>query len=165
MTLGTISICLTVLVLNVHHRGARYPVPKWLKKLVLVYLSRLVCVRSHKPRASREKYAKKMEKMKNNPEGNGVVDDMELLSLTVGTRPANGPRVAPVMDSTTINATCDNHNVCTCGGIDDDNPDYTKDWHELAHVLDRVFFWLLFTGMTLSAVFILLYPRYMGIIT
>ena len=110
-------------------------------------------------------------------EGNGVVDDMELLSLTVGhhhhnSRPANGPRVVPVKDSTAINTTCGNHNLCTCGenSANDEHgeteePDYSRDWHEMAHVLDRLFFWLLFVGMTASAVFILLYPRYMGIVT
>ena len=40
--------------------------------------------------------------------------------------------------------------------------DGVKEWHELARVLDRLFFWLLFTLMTLSAVFILLYPKYTG---
>lgn len=169
MTLGTISICLTVLVLNVHHRGARYPVPYWLKKFILSYLSRVVCVRARAARATANNrgkaFAKKMEKMKKIPEGNGVVDDMELLSLTVGTRPSNGPRVVPVKDNAIT--TCDNHNVCSCGAGsgEEEMEDFSKDWHELAHVLDRVFFWLLFTGMTTSAVFILLYPRYMGIIT
>lgn len=37
-----------------------------------------------------------------------------------------------------------------------------EEWHELAHVLDRVFFWLLFTLMTVSALVILLYPRIIG---
>ena len=176
MTLGTISICLTVLVLNVHHRGARYPVPSWLKKLVLVYIARFMCVRSQLvtqvPTRDKSYSKKKMEKMKKNPEGNGVVDDMELLSLTVATRPANGPRVVPMRDNTaTINADCNNHNICRCGANDitsaedEAEPDYSSEWHELAHVLDRLFFWLLFLGMSASAIFILLYPQYMGIVT
>lgn len=41
--------------------------------------------------------------------------------------------------------------------------DYSRDWHELAQVLDRFFFWLLFVMMTMSALLILLYPKYSGL--
>jgi len=50
MALGTMSVCLTVLVLNLHHRDAERPVPRWARVLVLRYLARLLCVRARKPK-------------------------------------------------------------------------------------------------------------------
>ena len=44
MTLGAVSVCLTVLVLNLHHRDNERPVPAWAQTLVLNYLARLLCV-------------------------------------------------------------------------------------------------------------------------
>jgi len=43
MTLGTVSVCMTVLVLNAHHRSPTCrDVPPWIRQFVLVYLARLV---------------------------------------------------------------------------------------------------------------------------
>ena len=50
MALGTMSVCLTVLVLNLHHRDAERPVPRWARVLVLRHLARLLCVRARKPK-------------------------------------------------------------------------------------------------------------------
>jgi len=44
MTLGTLSICMTVIILNVHHRGASHRVPAWLRRAAFVYVARLLCV-------------------------------------------------------------------------------------------------------------------------
>jgi len=46
MTLGTVSVCMTVLVLNVHHRGADSRVPPLLRRVLLVHLARVVGVRT-----------------------------------------------------------------------------------------------------------------------
>lgn len=46
MTLGTVSICMTVVILNVHHRGPRQRMPPWLRVLCFVYLARILCVRT-----------------------------------------------------------------------------------------------------------------------
>jgi len=50
MALGTMSVCLTVLVLNLHHRDAERPVPHWARVLVLRYLAKLLYVRARKPK-------------------------------------------------------------------------------------------------------------------
>jgi len=44
MALGALSVCLTVLVLNLHHRDNERPVPAWVHTLVLDYLAGLLCV-------------------------------------------------------------------------------------------------------------------------
>ena len=194
MTLGTISVCMTVLVLNVHHRGDAGPVPHWMQSLVLLHMARMFCVRTTIRRRiahartslahGGEHFYTKGKKLK--ADGNGVmVDDMELLGLTVNNSnarpPLNGPRTIPPM--------CDSpgHDVTRVirrgesfkksrgrggsserqlrrGSTDSEpvNDDY-KEWQEFAAVLDRVFFWILFLSMTGSAAFILLFPKIMGV--
>jgi len=44
MALGALSVCFTVLVLNLHHRDNERPVPAWAQTLVLDYLASLLCV-------------------------------------------------------------------------------------------------------------------------
>ena len=46
MTLGTLSICMTVIILNVHHRGASQRIPAWLRSAAFFYLARLLCVKT-----------------------------------------------------------------------------------------------------------------------
>lgn len=43
-----------------------------------------------------------------------------------------------------------------------DDATIVAEWRELARVLDRLFFWLIFGLMTASAIIILLYPKYTG---
>src|SRR6218665_2643989 len=50
MGLGTVSVCLTVLVLNLHHRDPERPVPRILRVVVLRYLARMLCVSARKPK-------------------------------------------------------------------------------------------------------------------
>jgi len=69
--------------------------------------------------------------------------------------------------SKNIRSTCRADAVKASIGFDEfrhhrHNRDNVKEWHELARVLDRLFFWILFFMMTLSAIFILLYPKYTG---
>ena len=195
MTLGTVSVCLTVLVLNVHHRGAQNPIPNWVARLILVYIARLLCMKTshhqshyqmrhhHHLRHSRSAvdkiYVKRRDKIMkmgstgNTTDGNGIMEDMELLSLTINSNStpsskkqnnaaitANGPRLMHRTNSSAL------HQVDISDPSDEDElPDYSKQWHELAHVLDRLFFWFLLTAMTISALVILLYPQYMDIQT
>ena len=54
MFLGTLSVCMTVLVLNIHHRDSERPVPKWVRILCFKYLARLLCVTGRKPKSLAE---------------------------------------------------------------------------------------------------------------
>ena len=58
-------------------------------------------------------------------------------------------------DETNLSETCDDQGQ-------DDSDIAASEWTELARVLDRLFFWLLFALMTMSAIVILLYPKYTG---
>ncbi len=178
MTLGTISICMTVCVLNVHHRGTKYPVPKYLKRFFFTFLAKVVCVRiTINLEDENTTSAKHRLKIGKRLEGNGAIDDFELIGLTVNSNPTalqqtslNGPGTPvavgqrPKREITFRRkrlSSASQRRSNSEAGIEP--PDYSREWHELAHVLDRFFFWILFICMTVSAVFTLLYPKYSGI--
>lgn len=161
MTLGTLSVCLTVFVLNVHHRNPRFPVKPFLRTAILRYLAKILRIRTtmNCTRAENRVYIRSGNKNGRQEDNNGLmVDEVELLSLTKvnhgkGVQVSNGPKNSK------------NSLILRRTEIDDEltTADYSQDWHELAMVLDRFFFWCLFIAMSLSAVFILLYPKYMGL--
>ncbi|KAK2145503.1 hypothetical protein LSH36_677g02005 [Paralvinella palmiformis] len=205
MTLGTISVCMTVLVLNVHHRGSSEPVPLWAKKIIFTFLARLLCVTAtynlrHKSKAhragnecrypgkrNRKQAALRYKSAGGAPNRNGTLDldELELMGLTANHinkpsvpvahahGPLNGPRTTiPVTPPSVINERRRYGKRRTFSPFQPPDAlpvtppaskDYTQEWHELAHVLDRLFFWVLFLCMTMSAIFTLLYPKYSGI--
>ena len=50
MGLGTLSVCLTVVILNLHHRDAERQVPKYIKLIVLDWLAYILRVGARKPK-------------------------------------------------------------------------------------------------------------------
>jgi len=72
MALGTMSVCLTVLVLNLHHRDAERPVPRWARVLVLRHLARLLCVRARKPKTMAANLDRTL------PDGEDVADSADI---------------------------------------------------------------------------------------
>ena len=43
-----------------------------------------------------------------------------------------------------------------------DDYDYSQEWRDIATVLDRLFFWIVFLLFIISGAGILLYPKYSG---
>jgi nicotinic acetylcholine receptor alpha-9/nicotinic acetylcholine receptor len=119
------------------------------------------------------------------PSRNGAVDldDFELIGLTVNNinkpvlpvmhahmpnTPINGPRTA--IPATPPNVQNERRRYSKRKAyspppekVEPEPVDYSQEWHELAHVLDRLFFWILFLAMTVSAIFTLLYPKFSGV--
>lgn len=212
MTLGTLSICMTVLVLNIHHRGPRYQIPSWVRRLVLCYLARLVCIKtsygrtatpssSPCPAQTDDVWKRRSRRLSSSggvdgqdfsvgmdSDSNSKPPPLHHLPHRTGSMDGYGRqqqhRNGPVLPSSSIPflraiqrrrpwvRNCDkltkDRQVPPNGSGghwrpgDRSGGSTSEEWHELAHVLDRVFFWLLFALMTLSAVFILLYPYYSG---
>lgn len=173
MTLGTLSICLTVLVLNVHHRGAERPVPRWLRTMALYYMARMLLVRTtyRRKHQQQQKHQRdngyiKSKALKFVVDGNGVMDEMEMLNLTLNSRQTNGPRSLGLSDGLLDNNCTprkDPNRNERRGSTESEPEDFCKEWQEIACVMDRLFFWILFLSMTGSALFILLFPKYTGI--
>ena len=152
MALGTVSVCLTVLVLNLHHRDAERPVPRWARILILKYLARMLCVHARKPKTMA---------------GNLYFDAHSSLQNAVNIK-TGLRRIArdTCMLRPMLNA---NGDICVDSGYPSgeqiypslkDECDKSHEWKELAHVLDRLFFWIVFVFMTASALIILLVPYY-----
>lgn len=201
MTLGTVSICMTVLVLNIHHRGPRYRIPVWVRHLVFVWLARLVCFETQhgRPKTSSTSAIRlqKMEVWKrrhrcpppptttaNHDSSTDALDDVMIASSAedgawrhargqVQTH-FNGPvtptirflqklkRKAAAAEAAKDGGSKSQGVTANHQGHHKKKGNSVEEWHELAHVLDRVFFWLLFALMTVSALVILLYPRIIG---
>lgn len=153
MALGTLSVCMTVLVLNLHHRDAERPVPKWARVLILGYLKRTLCVGARKPKTMAGNIS--LEGPDVGP-GRGLRSGLRKIAADVGLlKPmlhANGDvdgRFSHMNDHSGYTPT-----------PTEEKPDLTYEWKEIANVLDRLFFWLVFISMTASAMIILLVPVY-----
>lgn len=146
MALGTVSVCLTVLVLNLHHRDAECPVPCWARIIVLHYLARVLCVGARKPKTMA---------------GNLLLDSPggSTIDLKGGLRRiARGVGlIRPVLK---LNGYVDKYAERRRRASHDKKGDHTHDWKEVAHVLDRLFFWIVLFFMTASAMIIVLVPYY-----
>lgn len=197
MTLGTVSICMTVLILNVHHRGPRYQMPAWLRCLCFRYIARLICIQTPyaytRPCANHNTWRRQIpmpatrEPPSSDPEANGRGVKMDPSDpgqaqletgqgLTTTTNPVGAPSNCPsiaVACGVPLLRHIRRRRIFSRRSPEGSHPlagkygntphkDSVKEWHELARVLDRLFFWLLFTMMTASAVCILLYPKYTG---
>lgn len=202
MTLGTLSICMTVVVLNFHHRDPQSKVPVRLRRLILLHLARLLRVEtSYLTTCQRQQQVWKRRRRHHydghrQPFRNAVIDGLEFLSLTASSRTNHHknpppPPPPPPPPTQTGNGTMapsggefqtysrltwrssiyakamdDREGSGTgaggAGGTGRQQLDQATEWREMAHVLDRAFFWLICVMMTSSAVFILLYPKYMG---
>ena len=163
MGLGTVSVCLTVLVLNLHHRDAECPVPRWAAVLVLQYLAGLLRVRARKPHTAAAAGRRRRFQSPGGRTQNGIRQVVRNAGLL---RPIRIPNGHP-----------NRHDIGQrlCDGVDSSGGDQKKreategpgaftdlsnDWKEVAHVLDRLFFWFVLLSMTASAMIILLVPYY-----
>ena len=155
MALGTVSVCLTVLTLNLHHRDPERNVPRWAKVLILNYLSKILCVRARKPKTMRAKALRE--------QGSSAAST---LGLRGGIRRiANDVNILRPMLNHTNNGEIDHYNsmneqIYPNNKKEEKSDTSNNDWRELAHVLDRLFFWMVFVCMSASAMIILTVPLY-----
>lgn len=155
MALGTTSVCLTVLVLNLHHRDAERPLPKWLRTVVIHYLAKVLYVSARKPQT--------MAINLQHDSPGGATDALLVVGVRDGFRQVarDGALVHAV-------ATPNGHHVLADRMLASRakvTGDYTHEWKEVAHVLDRLFFWIILTSMTASVLIIILVPCYKEVLS
>ena len=157
MALGTVSVCLTVLTLNLHHRDPERAVPRWAKVVVLSYMSKILCVRARKPKNKSERSL-----------FNGHTHDSSM-NVHSGLRRIAGDIhiLRPMLGNTNTMLDERQYNggerIFVSNRDSDETParqPINNDWKELAHVLDRLFFWIVFIFMTASTMIILSVPLY-----
>lgn len=179
MALGTCSVCLTVLVLNLHHRHTDNRVPKWAKWLILRHLSRILCMKPRRP--LRPKNMLDCGEISIRDGIRRIAQDMQVMNpmLTSNGRESSGypgttnntvnsgdpPRYRQVQYSSNHKrAAGPTRSTNTFRPPPSRAPDpeesleYVNEWRELAHVLDRLFFWIVFLFMTISTLYIILTP-------
>ena len=168
MAITTLSMVLTVFVLNLHHITDR-PVPRWARTLVLVYLARLLCMCQYVPqRSDDEEREARMKKDKYrvtpNSLGKAIGNQIGLLANLNGSlgqpapagrgaRPAAGARDRPV----------DQHGIQFRSHYtfqeDEQRPKkdlkkleevWAREWRHLAEVVDRLFFWMFLSAIVIT---------------
>ena len=157
MALGTMSVCMTVLVLNFHHRDSERPVPKWAKILVFTYLAKILCVGARKPRT----LAGNMHLLHEQDEPHGVTlrHGLKRIAHDVGLlRPMLSPNGE--LETNNSKLVVGDHVYSVHKEHKSNKEINNTDWKEIAHVLDRFFFIIVLTLMTCSTMIILLVPMY-----
>jgi hypothetical protein len=175
MALGTVSVCLTVCVLNLHHRDAECPVPRWARIIILHYLAGLLCVGARKPRtmagnllleppderrldlkAGLRRIARGMGLMRPALRLNGYADRYRS-GQAGGSGSVRTYRDRTEVDAFDVDGDAGRRRVSTAA---ERRGDHTHDWKELAHVLDRLFFIVVLLFMSASVMIIILVPYY-----
>ena len=158
MAITTLSMVLTVMVLNLHSVSER-PVPRWVKIIVLKHLARLFCL---SPISQEDIDGRKTDRIKNHTHpypsplsvgrkmrktvsmGSALDDDTEehVPIIAINGSVNAGQETSFVH----IRAPYARNNNASKGYTDgdkdeEDPPDYSKEWHKLAEVVDRLFFW------------------------
>ena len=178
MALGTASVCLTVVVLHLHHRGSHTPIPKWARSLFLVKLARLLClpevynspwIKPYNPSTTRPSNVRHYDMTCANDTAANI-DEIERLY--------DPPRhmamsESHLMTEAIIQETMHYHNVQKTPkkqrpvkrqdsrfSYHRDESVIAKEWQLLARVVDRIFFCIVFIIMLTSAALILSSPLY-----
>ena len=166
MALGTLSVCLSVLVLNFHHRGATTRVPPWARALFLQRLAR--CLGFHQKRYRSP--ARVRECSNDIQPGENESPEIQHI-LPHSEKPENKTRSTEqyiVRDALNFHQVDISHleglNRCS-GGDTEERPkvspeEIMKEWQMLAKVLDRIFFLIVFFVMFGAASLILSSPWY-----
>ena len=197
MFLGTVSVCLTVLVLNIHHRDSERPLPNWLRVLCFQYLARILCVVGRKPKSLAE--LERRVEDENHPKRNQSVrsglqrvasvyfkplfhgsTNFQNQVQSNDTSPSNDNHSNnrddfsyPLLEAANGNGCHSraNHNGNTANGTATRNGITFKrkktwhhnnayEWKEVAHILDKLFFIIVFICMSTSLLLFILVPYY-----
>ena len=157
MISGTLSVCLTVVVLNVHHRGRHHHMPRWIKVVFIQSLGRCLRVTSR----SKKTYPKRQPSVYNISDSD-VVESIEVQSMMQMEGQNNVHNTFTVKEKPRY-ATIERVNSEKCrreSFVESQQQENAKDWQVLARVLDRLFFITVFITMIISSSLIMLSPEY-----
>ncbi|XP_070563841.1 neuronal acetylcholine receptor subunit alpha-10-like isoform X2 [Ptychodera flava] len=175
MVLVSLSLVMTVLVLNLHYRGpSSKPIPRWVKKIVLGHMQRFLLVR--KQPLFNENFRKSRRRMRKRDSGNLS----EFIPYTEDGResPLNGIKFGGKLKRREENSNSSNHsdNIVTVTSNDqtiimrqilremksitarfedqDKKDTLHGDWKQVASVIDRMFMVIYIIGTASTVVFI-----------
>ena len=173
MALGTASVCLTVVVLHLHHRGSHTTIPTWARSLFLIKFARLFCL----PEVYNSPYLKTPHQRPSSVRhydmtcGNDINDINEIERLYDPPKHMTLSE-SNLMTEAILQEAMHYHNVQkqpkkrppkrheSPAFLRKDETVIAKEWQLLARVVDRIFFCVVFLIMLTSASLILLSPWY-----
>ena len=172
MAITTLSMVLTVFVLNLHHITDR-PVPGWAKKLVFIYLARMMGMcgsasevstkaRRRHTRSNSANFFRRSSVVVD-AEGDERTAIIELHNRSAPAVGANGAGGVTQVDTppppSHPNAFENNYTFTKLTKEDDkEKPeDFSKDWRRMAEIFDRLFFWLFLLAILISTL-VLFHP-------
>ena len=148
MAITTLSMVLTVMVLNLHAIADR-PVPRWAQIILLRYFARLFCLGPPSTESPKETeqmgaYTNEM-RMKRLSRISTSLTDLEpeehipIIAINGTLSPGpQGPEHASNNNARYMRSCFVRPGEEV---VEEPPPDYAKDWHMLAEVVDRLFFW------------------------
>ena len=164
MAITTLSMVLTVFVLNLHHITDR-PVPPWVKTLMLHYVARLMCmcqfIPQDNPNDDPEAVNDKKNKYRVTPNslGSAVGNQIGLLASlngTLGMRQQTSVTKRSNSSSEQHGSNYRSHytfaeeDIKKSKDIKVREEEWAKDWRHLAEVVDRMFFWLFLSAIVIT---------------
>ncbi|XP_050402297.1 neuronal acetylcholine receptor subunit alpha-10 isoform X2 [Patella vulgata] len=147
MAMTSMSIILTVFVLQLHHVGPHQkPVPRWMKSLVINILARAVCMCSTAQSAKNPSDDVCLSTFMENIESGNCN----------GGRPPNGLIVPRDRKSEQSERVTSHLKVLVARQDSEDaHLDIVKEWRLVAHVMDRLLFWIFLIVAVVSSIVIL----------
>ena len=175
MAMTSLSIVLTVFVLQLHHVGPNQkPAPAWIKNSVIKVIAPLLCMKSyvdnHYNNTSAAKASDDMTMTSfsdyvdyNNCNGKASYPPHHqshlhpLLSHSPSTRRHRPPRADYLSDDQFSYDQISNHLKILVSKHDgeDEFQDIINEWRLIAHIMDRFLFWIFLVGSFLSSLVIL----------
>ena len=160
MAITTLSMVLTVFVLNLRHINDR-PVPNWAKTLMLHYVARLMCMCQFIPKepdASDTEATEKKNKYRVTPNSLGTTVGNQLgllasLNGTLGMRdfsPRTKSSEKQHGENFRSHYTFAEENTKKNRDVKVKEEEWAKDWRHLAEVVDRMFFWLFLSAIVIT---------------
>ncbi len=169
MAMTSLSIVLTVFVLQLHHVGPNTkPVPVWIKKIVIGVIARILCMTAHIARYYNIKYDDKPERK----------DEMMLTSfmshidikesnncngrLNQNTLQLRDSMIEPVERNVSYDKISRHLKILVSKHDgEDEYQDIINEWRLVAHIMDRFLFWLFFISSFVSSLSILVFQPMM----
>lgn len=175
MAMTSLSIVLTVFVLQLHHVGPHQkPVPRWIRRVVIGYIARGLCMQSHiesygfsvdvdspPPRQQRREEMCLTTFMDNSdfrdsPNCNGGMGNRGIIRES-DSRDKYG-RITHDPENVTYDKISKHLKILVSKhDLDDDYQVIINEWRLVALIMDRLLFWIFFLCSTLSSVSILVF--------